>query len=64
MMEDELGTILPYARTIQENTDQGEGRNCKEKKKKKKKKGGGGEEGGSVVIAVVSLLLESLLVRC
>ena len=39
MMEDELGTILPYARTIQENTDQGEGRNCKEKKKKKKKGG-------------------------
>ena len=41
MMEDELGTILPYARTIQENTDQGEGRNCKEKKK-----GGGGKKGG------------------
>ena len=59
MMEDELGTILPYARTIQENTDQGEGRNCKEKKK-----GGGRQEGGSTVIAVVSLLLESLLVRC
>ena len=58
MMEDELGTILPYARTIQENTDQGEGRNCKEKK------GGGEARRGSVVIAVVSLLLESLLVRC
>ena len=35
MMEDELGTILLYVRTMLGNTDEGEGRSCKEK-------GGGG----------------------